>query len=45
LFNTFLKLLFINGGEPTLIKQHWAYLEKLIKAGLAENIEIKYNIN
>jgi organic radical activating enzyme len=40
-----LKLLFINGGEPTLIKQHWAYLEKLIAAGLAKNIEIKYNIN
>lgn len=40
-----LKLLFINGGEPTLIKQHWGYLENLIESGLAKNIEIKYNIN
>lgn len=40
-----LKLLFINGGEPTLIKQHWSYLERLIEEGLAGNIDIKYNIN
>ena len=40
-----LKLLYINGGEPTLIKQHWTFLEKLIETGKSSNIEIKYNIN
>lgn len=40
-----LKLLYINGGEPTLIKQHWDFLEKLINLGLSGNIDIKYNIN
>lgn len=40
-----LKLLYINGGEPTLIKQHWAFLEKLSEMGISRNIEIKYNIN
>lgn len=40
-----LKLLYINGGEPTLIKQHWAFLEKLSELGISSNIEIKYNIN
>ena len=40
-----LKMLYINGGEPTLISQHWTFLEKLIELGLSENIEIKYNIN
>ncbi len=40
-----LKLLYINGGEPTLIKQHWEFLEKLVNAGSSTNIDIKYNIN
>jgi organic radical activating enzyme len=40
-----LKQLYINGGEPTLIKQHWFFLEKLVELGLSTNIEIKYNIN
>lgn len=40
-----LKLLYINGGEPSLIKQHWAFLEKLIESGMSGKIEIKYNIN
>lgn len=40
-----LKMLFINGGEPTLIKQHWIFLQKLIDLGFSRNIDIKYNIN
>ena len=40
-----LKQLYINGGEPTLIKQHWLYLQKLIDLNLSKNINIKYNIN
>ncbi|MEQ1723705.1 MAG: twitch domain-containing radical SAM protein [Pseudobdellovibrio sp.] len=40
-----LKQLYINGGEPTLIKQHWLFLERLVELGLSTNIEIKYNIN
>lgn len=40
-----LKLLYINGGEPTLIKQHWTFLERLVEAGMSRQIEIKYNIN
>jgi hypothetical protein len=40
-----LEVLYINGGEPTLIKQHWAYLEKLVESGRSENIILWYNIN
>lgn len=40
-----LKQLYINGGEPTLIKQHWLFLERLVKMNLSQNIDIKYNIN
>lgn len=40
-----LQLLFVNGGEPTLITQHWVFLQKLIDLGISGNIEIKYNIN
>jgi organic radical activating enzyme len=40
-----LKQLYINGGEPTLIKQHWFFLERLVDLGLSTSIEIKYNIN
>lgn len=40
-----LKMLFINGGEPTLIRQHWLFLQRLVDLGLSRNIEIKYNIN
>ena len=43
--STNLKLLFINGGEPTLINQHWTYLERLVLSGRSQNIDIKYNIN
>ena len=40
-----LELLYINGGEPTLIKQHWTYLQKLVDSGRSKNITLWYNIN
>jgi len=40
-----LELLYINGGEPTLIKQHWTYLKKLVDSGRSKNITLWYNIN
>lgn len=40
-----LELLYINGGEPSLIVQHWKFLQKLIDLGLSSKIDIKYNIN
>lgn len=39
------KRIYINGGEPTLIKKHFSYLEKLIETGLNNNIELWYNLN
>lgn len=40
-----LESLYINGGEPTLIKQHWRFLDKLIDKGFAKNIKIWYSLN
>lgn len=40
-----IKRIYINGGEPTLIKKHFYYLEKLIESGLNSNIELWYNLN
>ena len=40
-----LKTLYINGGEPTLIKEHWSLLEKLIESGSASQIHLDYSIN
>jgi len=40
-----LEVLYINGGEPTLIKQHWSYLQKLVDSGRSKNIILWYNIN
>lgn len=40
-----LESLYINGGEPTLIKQHWRFLEKLVELDLAKNIKIWYSLN
>jgi len=39
------KRIYINGGEPTLIKKHFYYLQKLIDTGLNKNIELWYNLN
>jgi hypothetical protein len=40
-----LEVIYINGGEPTLIKQHWTYLKKLVASGRAKDIILWYNIN
>ena len=40
-----LEEVWINGGEPTLIKEHSYFLERLIKSGRSKNINIHYSIN
>lgn len=35
----------INGGEPTLIKEHSYFLQKLIERGIASNISLHYSLN
>jgi pyruvate-formate lyase-activating enzyme len=37
--------LWFNGGEPTLIKEHYSFLQKLIDVGKSKNITLDYNIN
>jgi sulfatase maturation enzyme AslB (radical SAM superfamily) len=39
-----IKTFYINGGEPTLVKQHFIFLENLIKLGKTD-IDLIYNIN
>ena len=40
-----LQTIYINGGEPTLIKQHWLYLNHLIETNRSQNITLWYSIN
>jgi hypothetical protein len=40
-----LEEIWINGGEPTLIKEHGYFLQKLIDSGRSKNINIHYSIN
>ena len=40
-----MEVLYINGGEPTLIKAHWKFLDKLVSSGRSKNIVLWYNIN
>jgi MoaA/NifB/PqqE/SkfB family radical SAM enzyme len=40
-----LEVVYVNGGEPTLVEKHWVYLEKLIELGYNKNITLWYNIN
>jgi len=40
-----LQLLYINGGEPTLVEKHWKFLQKLIDRGLHRQVTLWYNIN
>jgi len=40
-----MEVLYINGGEPTLIKAHWKFLEMLVESGRSKNIVLWYNIN
>lgn len=38
------KTFYINGGEPTLIKQHFKFLQRLINSGKTD-VKLWYNIN
>jgi uncharacterized Fe-S cluster-containing radical SAM superfamily protein len=40
-----LELIYVNGGEPTLVEKHWKYLERLIEKRFNERITLWYNIN
>jgi len=40
-----LQEIWINGGEPTLIKEHGYFLQKFIDNGTAQNIDIHYSLN
>jgi len=37
--------IYINGGEPTLIKAHFRYLENLINNGTAAKVHLVYSLN
>lgn len=37
--------IYINGGEPTLIKAHFEYLNHLIVSGTAQNVHLVYSLN
>jgi len=37
--------IYINGGEPTMIKAHFVYLQKLITMGTAQNVHLVYSLN
>jgi hypothetical protein len=37
--------IYINGGEPTLIKAHFGYLQSLIQSGQAANVHLVYSLN
>lgn len=38
------KVFYINGGEPTLIKHHFAFLQRMVDAGRTD-VKLWYNIN
>jgi hypothetical protein len=40
-----LKEVYINGGEPMLIKQHVAFLEQLVREKRASTVKLTYSIN
>jgi organic radical activating enzyme len=40
-----LKEIYINGGEPTLIPQHYALLDRLVGNNSSKNIRLHYSIN
>lgn len=39
------KTIYINGGEPMLIKRHWEFLQKLVDDDRAKDIELQYSTN
>lgn len=40
-----LEEIWINGGEPTLIREHGYFLKKLIENGQSKNIKLHYSLN
>ena len=40
-----LKRIYVNGGEPTLVEKHFAFLYNLIETDRAKDIDLWYNIN
>jgi hypothetical protein len=40
-----LKEIWINGGEPTLIKEHTYFLEKFINDGTSKDVDLHYSLN
>ena len=40
-----LKEIWINGGEPTLIKEHSYFLEKFVNDGKSKEIDLHYSLN
>lgn len=40
-----LREIYINGGEPTLIPEHFVLLEKLVENKISQNIVLHYSIN
>jgi hypothetical protein len=41
----YLEEVWINGGEPTLIREHGYFLQKLIELGKAKDVNLHYSIN
>jgi len=41
----YIKLIYLAGGEPLLIKRHYEFLEECIKQDCAKNIKLEYNTN
>jgi uncharacterized Fe-S cluster-containing radical SAM superfamily protein len=37
--------LYITGGEPMMIKEHWKLLQKIIDEGFSKKINLRYNTN
>lgn len=37
--------IYINGGEPTLIRAHFSYLRDLVDNGVAKNVHLVYSLN
>jgi MoaA/NifB/PqqE/SkfB family radical SAM enzyme len=37
--------IYINGGEPTLIRAHFSYLSRLINDGTCKNVHLVYSLN
>jgi organic radical activating enzyme len=37
--------IYINGGEPTLIRAHFSYLESLVNTGACKNVHLVYSLN